>query len=84
MVKKKEKKAKKKPKKKDSSKNTLDQLEKFFSNVSKAIEKFLFSPKPEKNKFKYKILNIKKQKNTSRKKKLITKKKKVKLKKRKK
>tara|TARA_Y100000590_G_scaffold465454_1_gene637820 strand:+ start:1590 stop:1841 length:252 start_codon:yes stop_codon:yes gene_type:complete len=71
-VKKKNKKVKKKNKKVrkvDSAKNPLNQLEKFFSDASKAIEKFLFSPAPKKNKFKYKILNRKKQKKTSRKKK---------------
>ena len=70
MVKKKRrKKTKKSIRKKGSSKNSLSQLEKFFSDISKSIEKFLFSPAPNKRKFEYKILNTKKQKNTLKKKK---------------
>ena len=76
MAKKKRKKIKKKNtgkkvNKKNSSKNALGQLEKFFSDLSKSIEKFLFSPTPKKNKFKYKILNPKKRKISSRKKRIL-------------
>ena len=88
MVKKKrkiiKKKINKKINKKVSSKNAGSQLEKFFSDLSKSIENFLFSPTPKKNKFKYKILNSKKRKKSSRKKKRTARKKKIKSKKRRK